>query len=58
MKVLAVTLALFSSFRQIKAQEAASAVSPLSKAGVAKMTLKVISAKQTVMKIFKIKTVA
>lgn len=49
-------LALFSSSRQIKAQEEASAVSPLSKPGVAKIKiLKIISAKQAVMKkIFKI----
>lgn len=52
-------LSLFSSSRQIKAQEKASAESPLSKAGVEKMKiLKVISAEQAVMKkIFKMKTV-
>lgn len=47
LKVLALTLAIFSSSRQIKAQEEASAVGPLSKAAAAKMRiLKVISAKQ------------
>lgn len=52
-------MALFSSSRQIKAQEEASAVSPLNEAGVAKMKiLKVISANQAAMKkIFKMKTV-